>query len=874
MTQAGPNNPSASLDGGQGAYAWSNVGNIFSSNDARATALSTTAPGFTNLLVAKGFGFAIPANAKNIRLRVSVEHSYVVSGANVFQLQKAWLWYNGAVLDATQKTVAINPTTSDTVVHIGHAEDDWNNALIPKLVNHAEFGIALQWAKTGAGSTPTMQVDHVQLTLWYEVEGIDGNRITVEVFSPGGAGTKQGSGPVSNVMQCEIADRIDKLGSFKLTIPAMDDKAALLTQGREVRIHRDGEGEIFRGIVEGRRWEVRGALPVLIVDGPDLLAELVYYNTQLGRQFDNRTPTQVISADANALLAGTGWTAGSIDGGLKNLTARFDGLTRWAALLKIAQINNVHLRRNGIARSIDYGAFGASSGIVLMNAADIGVRLDGDNAGLVESITVEEEGAALVNSIIPLGSGEANNQFALGDTNAAGGSPKVWSTRSVGAGDPYNISTGTGPNGKAYYYLEDAASVAAYGRRQKVLVSKDTLPIANSAAAFQNAANALYDLAATYLQRFKDPQTVYTVTVARLSPDFEPGDTMRLIYRGVAEDSVTSRTSWLSVDQNVIVLEKARSFDQSGEVRWKLKVATIARWLQDDQELLIGALETLDVFRTGVKFYTMSVSHGTERESIDTGHNYDYSIWYDANVARVLKTNLRVRFRVLKSNVSVVGNEGAHTHTVNLSTHTHSLNGSGTDQPASGTSYQVPSNTHEHRFMSFATDGPSTTHFSQYDDGSGGSGKWFAAWRDGGAGQGDFFTAATGTWATGNVSDVSHTHSLSGRTSAGGNETAKTSSAGTSHNHALTYGIFEAGSPSTFQTLSIYINGVDRSAALGGPWSSGTSLSLDITQYVTDSDGHPLRQENVVQFRTASATAYDVVAHATSLLAASALEAA
>lgn len=606
--------------------------------------------------------------------------------------------------------------------------------------------------------------------------------------------------------------------------------------------------------------------PMLRVSGPSLLRELAYRNTLLGRKFNDLTTTQFLTSDTWALLAGSGWVTNAVDGGLKNISARFDGTSILNALLKCADINNAHIREVA-GRKIDYGVFGASSGVTLINAAAIGPDVDSNpNIGIIKSIKVTEDSQNLINSVIPVGSGEGNNQFALGNGTV------TLTTRNTGAGDPYNVSTATGPNGKTYYYLEDAASVAAYGRRQKVLASKDVSPIANSPTAFQNAANALYDLGAMYLIRNKDPLKVYAVEVTKLAPGFKVGDTLKIIYNGIAEDSVTSRRTWLSVNGNFVVLEKRRKFTPEGGYTWKLILASVARWLLDDAQVIIGALETLDVFRTGMKFYTMNVPHGPERESIDSTHNFDLSILYDNNVSRMLKCTLQFKCKVLRSNVKTVSSEASHTHTISGTTSGSGGSSTPTSTPAAGANYQVPAATHKHVFVTLTGNAvaPGFGPLSFADD----AGKEFGAYVTAGANVAGqvFSTGATGTWATGNVSDVSHTHTVT-ISSHTHSVSGSTSSAGTSHNHTLTYGIFDDSAPANYST-SVYINGIDRTAALGGPWNTTATVSLDVSAYLVDANGHPLRQDNIVQFRTASAAAYDIVAQALSMITASAIEAA
>ena len=83
----------------------------------------------------------------------------------------------------------------------------------------------------------------------------DNGRIYVEVWSVDGV-TKYGGGPMFEVLAARISDQLDRGGDFSITIPAADERAALTAQGRELRIYREGEGLIFRGLIEKREWAV------------------------------------------------------------------------------------------------------------------------------------------------------------------------------------------------------------------------------------------------------------------------------------------------------------------------------------------------------------------------------------------------------------------------------------------------------------------------------------------------------------------------------------------------------------------------------------------------------------------------------------------
>lgn len=84
---------------------------------------------------------------------------------------------------------------------------------------------------------------------------IVGGRLYVEVYDA--AGNKLGAGPIFNIADAEIADRVDAAGDYSFLIPAADERASLLAAGREIRLYREGEGELFRGLVEKQEWDVR-----------------------------------------------------------------------------------------------------------------------------------------------------------------------------------------------------------------------------------------------------------------------------------------------------------------------------------------------------------------------------------------------------------------------------------------------------------------------------------------------------------------------------------------------------------------------------------------------------------------------------------------
>jgi hypothetical protein len=593
----------------------------------------------------------------------------------------------------------------------------------------------------------------------------------------------------------------------------------------------------------------------LVVTGQNYLKELVDANTLLNLTYEDEVCETAVE-DLLGLAERT-WSLDAIDGSLPNVTARFDGASVWSALMKLAEIENKHVRQVPATRGIEFGAFGSASGIRLVNAEDVGDASILDvNTALVKTIRREEEAENVVNRIIPVGAGEGNNLFTM-----------QWSTRTT----PYSIQTMTGPGGETLYYIEDSTSVAAYDRVTKVMSFKDISPVGNSPTAFENASNALYDLAVRAMELYKDPLVTYDVKAVHVRPTLKVGDTIRLIFTGWVEEADGVR-AWLTVDEDLIVLEKTRTFDADNLETTDLVLSTLHRYRMTDQEIVIGALETLQAFKTAVKFYTFETFHGTVRDSIQTAGSFwfDYSVQFDDNVSRLLKTVLSVKKEPLKSNTKDAASGGTPTadagggSTFGGGDHSHTVNqGPSTTNAFTGVSHfhQVSNNTGQ------TSDPGWTARIVELGDPAGtfptgiyvqteDTAHWYTDNRYGTIGD---ISAAASNHTHSTVTTTDHEHTISAH--------QHTISP---HTHALVYGIFEASTPTT-PAFRVYINGTDRTAALGGTWNN--DFELDITQYLVDADGHPLRQDNTVQIRKASSSPdyVDVIVQARSLVIASAL---
>lgn len=730
-------------------------------------------------------------------------------------------------------------------------------------------------------------------------------RLRIDVYDA--AGNRLGAGPITSVLAASYRMELDRIGSFGLEVPATDERAALLAQGNEVRMYREGEGLVFRGLVDRATWVLSadGSL-VFQASGSSIARRLAWENTLLGRTFDGST----LASAVGTLLTGSGWNSGSLDAPPTTLLARFDGLPVWAALGKVAEVFRLHVREDLWNEEVDVGALGAIGGVVLQNVEAISPALrENRRLAPVAGLRVLEESADVWNRIVPLGAGEGVNKLDL-----------RYATRS----SPYAVQSAIGPDGRTYYFLEDAASVAAYGRRTRVLSVKDALPLANSPAGFTAAANALYDVATTWLARHKDPRTAYEVEVVGLrhldedgTPLFQVGDRLRLVYRGIAQRSDGTRQAWLSVDASLWLMGFERSFRDDGSDSLSLKVATVDRHEEDETSRLAEVFEGMHALNVSLRPYTYREIHGPERRSIDATHNVTFVVDYDANVSYLHQALLSVAVKPVRTNATGASSGGGNVATSGGgSSHSHTISGQSASAGGGQTSSAEAAHTHSvsgqsasaagaHRHLMFAAvgSGPAATSSvpdvastqlessTHYHNGTGSgfpnvgshshslnnhrhvvNNYQVAGYNSTGSAFVYFWMILPDGQSFNNVytyeAAANHTHTVTGTTSSSGSShshtvadhthavTGTTSSAETSHTHSVTipththaliFGIYEGGGPTAGANVTVAINGTDRTAALGGPFD-GDFLAKDITQYLQDAQGQPLRQRNTIVF--------------------------
>lgn len=140
---------------GIGATAWTNPGNLVSDNGTDATC---NAAASSQYLVARNFGFTLPANAVILGITIRVEASEHTTGTESLN---ARLQDESGTLVGSSKANTISGTTK-AVYTYGSASDVWSATLTAAIVNDPDFGVRL-WFTTAHD----VRIDYVTCAVEY-----------------------------------------------------------------------------------------------------------------------------------------------------------------------------------------------------------------------------------------------------------------------------------------------------------------------------------------------------------------------------------------------------------------------------------------------------------------------------------------------------------------------------------------------------------------------------------------------------------------------------------------------------------------------------------------------------------------------------------
>lgn len=428
------------------------------------------------------------------------------------------------------------------------------------------------------------------------------------------AGTKIGTGPIQTLLNVNVARKLDREGTVSLQFPSTDKMAAdHILKGARVRVYlthgNENSGdyttrEIANGIVETITGSDASGSWLMTATGPDTLRELSNIDTMLGLEYNSDTNTanpgenwlaEEIVQDLISRVSGWSVTVDDED----PYYVRYDGMSILKALLKLAADRGKHVRLGTTANTLEYGAFGDSSGLTLIQPQSTAYGAHNNPAlAYVESLQLTDTNKDVVNVIVPLGAGRGETRLDLSDLVG----------RSIADGYPYDVVEIT-RNGRTQYALVDSASIAASGRVERVKVFSQIQVQSNSAADIELAKQALYDAAAAWLQQNSVAQETYNVTLLDVRQTIRPGQLVRLKYKGMIQVTGTSTfLPYRDIDADYWVLEAQESVGNDG-ARATLKLSNVDRVMQDAAQIIVGRLEEVSLQNLVIESNTNSAPY-------------------------------------------------------------------------------------------------------------------------------------------------------------------------------------------------------------------------------------------------------------------------
>lgn len=164
MSSSGPSLAGTGAnDASFGANAWSNAGNITSSNNVRATVAVLGSN--SQYLKATNFGFSIPAGAIILGIEFRFERQASAGSASDVRVRAV---KGGSIQSTDLSAGAAWNASSDRVDSFGGASSLWGTTWTASDINASDFGVVL--ACTGTG---TAEVDAVDCTVTYTAGGTD-----------------------------------------------------------------------------------------------------------------------------------------------------------------------------------------------------------------------------------------------------------------------------------------------------------------------------------------------------------------------------------------------------------------------------------------------------------------------------------------------------------------------------------------------------------------------------------------------------------------------------------------------------------------------------------------------------------------------------
>lgn len=164
MATAGPNSP-GTLSQDAAGPAWSNLSNVTSSNNTRATCSLLAPDANSARMILSNFGFSIPTGATIDGIVLQIE-GYSTTSPNTNAITYLFKTVGGTEFGSTFTTM---PQTTESVVSSATFSGSsylWETTWTPAEINSTGFGTRIFWANNDS-IDQTVHIDHVTIVVHY-----------------------------------------------------------------------------------------------------------------------------------------------------------------------------------------------------------------------------------------------------------------------------------------------------------------------------------------------------------------------------------------------------------------------------------------------------------------------------------------------------------------------------------------------------------------------------------------------------------------------------------------------------------------------------------------------------------------------------------
>lgn len=388
-----------------------------------------------------------------------------------------------------------------------------------------------------------------------------------------------GAGPITTAPSVSITRRLDRAGEMRLSVPAVDPRAALIAAKRILRAYTLRAGVLVNagdGIIDSITIAADAQdSPMLDIAGADLLGELGNRLVGALELSDGAGGPVAVPTALAAILAfaPAGWTIDTTTFPATGSTIylKLQNETVLGALGKVAGNVGEHFRLGTGRQVVWLGTAQPNSGIRAVMRGDTLALRANPNVCIITSLSEVRDSHDAATRIYARGGGNETAGVTLQQATAV---------------PPPGYSRGSDTLG--WYLKHDASDTA--NRIEASVSFKDIAVLSGHAGAPAAASNQLQAATLTYLQGHLPtaPQQTYRLTVTGLSRAVQPGDLVTATYRKVVG-------SYVAVDINalVVALETTTALTAQGVETVAMVVSTVAAWPASDGEVLSQAVDTV-----------------------------------------------------------------------------------------------------------------------------------------------------------------------------------------------------------------------------------------------------------------------------------------